>query len=115
PKTVAAAAPTQKAAKVEVLEADPKSAEQRSPFVWIGAGAILLLCIAMLWFAPNNRLFAAFLRARNDTPVATNISPTANNPAPTLAPTIPPPPSPPVPLAQHADTHINMALEAWRN
>jgi len=114
-KTVAAAAPAQRAAKAEVLEAGQKSTEQRSPFVWIGAGAIILLCIGMLWFARSNRLFAAFIRARSDTPAATNIPPTLNNPAPTLVATVSLPPSQPAPSGQDADAHLNLALEAWRN
>jgi tetratricopeptide (TPR) repeat protein len=70
--------------------------------LWIGAGIILLACIGALWLVRSSRLAASIRRARNETPVVTPLLPSIKTPVQL------PPPGP------DADSHLNLALEAWR-
>jgi len=115
---VAASGPAQSAAPAKVAESGLPSKETRSPWIWVSAGLAILLCLGMFAFARNNRLLAS-IRSRNNTPSVTMIPPSGNNPSPTLIPTFMdtplPPPSQPVQAGTDADTHLNLALEAWHN
>jgi tRNA A-37 threonylcarbamoyl transferase component Bud32 len=115
---LAAPGPAEGAATAKFVEAEPSAERRRSPWMWVSVGLGILLCLAVFAVARNTRLLAA-IRARNSTPVVTMIPPSVNNPAPTLIPaavdTPLPPPSQPVQTRADADTHLNLALEAWQN
>jgi tetratricopeptide (TPR) repeat protein len=86
------------------------SKKNRSPWLWVGTGLVILLCLGLFAFARSTRLFASLIRSRNNTPVLTMIPPSGNNPAPTLSH-----PSQSVQAGPDADTHLNLALDAWHN
>ena len=100
----------QRAGQVEVSEAGLESKKPRSPWMWVSIGLVILLCLGLFAFARTNRLLASLIKSRNNTPIATMIPPSGNNPAPTLMP-----PSQPVQAGADADTHLNLALDAWHN
>jgi len=117
PLVQSAASPsTNIAAPKNVTEANTQTTQKRSPWVWVGVGIAILLCMGIVWFARSNRLIAGLLRSRNNAPVAT-IVPVVNNPLPTptnlIADTSLPPP--PQPAGADAETHLNLALDAWHN
>ena len=111
-------ASTQGAAPAKVQEAGLGTKNTRSPWMWVSAGLVVLLCLAIFAFTRNNRLLAA-IRSRNSTPSVTMLPPSGNDPAPTLIPSIVntplASPSQPVAAGADADTHLNLALEAWQN
>ncbi len=74
--------------------------KKRSPFIWIGAALVVILCVGSLAVARNNRLFARFLAARQ-----TEVS----NPTPVPQPPVQSPNEP----RPAADEHLKLALEAW--
>jgi serine/threonine protein kinase len=116
--TPVAAEPPKRATRAEAAETGPAAKETRSPWVWISVGLVILLCLSMFAFARNSRMLAA-IKSRNNMPGATLISPSGNNSAPTLIPTVMdtprPTPSQPVSAGADADAHLNFALEAWQN
>jgi serine/threonine protein kinase len=119
PPAAVAAEPAPRAAEVKAAETAPEAKGTSSSWLWVSAALLILLCLGLFAFVRTNRLMAALGRARNDTPVVTMIPPSGNNPAPTMVPPtrdIPPPtPSPVVQAGPDADTHLNLALEAWHN
>lgn len=58
------AEPTKMAAKAEVATPAPTPKKKRSPFVWVGLIALLVLCLGGFFVARQNRLFASFLNQR---------------------------------------------------
>ncbi|HEU0294810.1 MAG TPA: serine/threonine-protein kinase [Anaerolineales bacterium] len=102
---VALSEPAQGAAQAKVsdagLGAAPRRVEpsktKRSPWVWVSAGLIILLCMGLFAFARNNRLFGRFLAGlSNRTPVvaATQIQPPGPT-QPVQTALLPPPITPP--------------------
>jgi hypothetical protein len=103
------------------------SKTKSSPWVWVSAGLVIVVCLALFAFARNNRLFGRFLAGiSNRTPVvaATQTQP----PPPTQAVQTPPPITPPnasVPpevldAQRRADEHpddpnaqLDLAIALW--
>jgi len=56
--------------KVVATEAAASPAKKRSPWLWVSAGLVIVLCLGFLGFARNNRLFARLLGDANQTPIA---------------------------------------------
>lgn len=80
-------APTKMAAKVAGTASAPSEKKKRSPFVWVGVGLLLVLCVAALFVARQNRLFASLLNPRRQaTNAPTVIATIASTPIPTSAP-----------------------------
>src|SRR5574341_225231 len=104
--------------QAKVAEAGLESKKTRPPWLWVGAGLVILLCLGLFAFARSSRFVASLFRARNNTPIATMISPSGINPAPTMTPPIrdtpPPIPSQPVQAGADAEAHLHLALEAWQ-
>jgi serine/threonine-protein kinase len=82
--------PTKMAAKADVTAPAPEAKKKRSPLVWVGAVLFLVLCVGALFVARQNRLFARLL-SQGGQPTAAH---TAAVVQPTLAGTLPVPPSP---------------------
>ena len=57
--------PTKMAAKADVAVPAPEVKKKRSPWVWVSAGLVVLLCLSFLVVARNNRLFARLINASN--------------------------------------------------
>jgi hypothetical protein len=123
----ATAEPTKLSAKAEVAAPAPTVGKKRSPFVWLGFGLLLLICVGGLYVARQNRLFAAFLDQRQPESTATIEAPATDvveSPiAPTLQPTLPPQADvPPEVLAaqqkvkadpNNPDAQLELALAFW--
>ena len=63
--------PTKMAAKAGVAAPAPSEKKKRSPFVWVGVGLLLVLCVGAVFAARQNRLFASLLpqqRRATETP-----------------------------------------------
>jgi len=106
PTKVVAAAP----AKAAGLE--PKKKRSPSAWIWVGAGFILVVCIGLIMFARNNRLFGRLIAASGsstNTPVV--LQPTsAPQPVQTLLPSLPSPGAqgqPPPPEVLQAEKRAN--------
>ena len=85
--------PGQGAAPAKVTEAGSGVGRTRSPWMWVSAALVVLLCLMMFTVARNNRLFARFFTGLpNRTPaVATQVQqPPATQPAQDPLPTPPP-------------------------
>jgi len=124
-----ASIPTKVTEKPNPAEPTSSPAQTRSPWMWVSVTLFIVLCLAGLVFARNNRLFAKLLNRQNPPVAATQLAPVQQPPTqqaalilPTL--TLPPPPdgqpdgNPPPPLqGQPADAnaHLNLALETWHN
>lgn len=106
-----------------VSRSDKTSGEKRSPWVWVGAGVIFLVCLVFTAHAVRNRLFAPLFRnAREATSVPTLSQPTSQ---PTEAPlpvsTSAPEEQIPLGVAQarakedpsDLDAQLNLALAYW--
>jgi len=83
------AGPTKMAVKAEVAEAGSESKKKRSPWMWVSAGLVIVLCLGFLGFARNNRLFGRLLAGSRPSASETLI-----------AVTQPPPPLQNTPLPQ---------------
>lgn len=59
--------------KLGEAEAVKVSEKKRSPFIWVGAGLIVILCIGAFAIARNNRLFGKILANRNETPASADL------------------------------------------
>jgi predicted Ser/Thr protein kinase len=55
------AEPTKMAAKAQVAAPAPEAKKKRSPFVWVGAALVLVLCLGAVYFGRQNRVFARLL------------------------------------------------------
>ncbi|MEP6895411.1 MAG: protein kinase, partial [Chloroflexota bacterium] len=118
-KAIASAqAPTKAVSTRPASESDQKRSS--STWIWVSAALIIILCVAAIAILRGGRLIAA-LRSRNSAPIATAIpattvtlipAPTTTNP---VADTPLPPPTQPAPGGGDADTHLNLALDAWHN
>lgn len=90
--------PTKMAAKVEVAAPAPAVKKKRSPWVWVGTGLVIVLCLAFLGVARNNRLFARLIAASNRPDATATVflpSPTPRPIQPQPLPTFTPPPAGP--------------------
>jgi len=92
---VALPEPTKVVAPAPAMAASPEPKKKRSPsaWIWVGAGFILIVCIGLIMFARNNRLFGRLIAASGlstNTPVV--LQPTsALQPVQTLLPSLPSP------------------------
>jgi hypothetical protein len=90
-----------------------------SVWMWVSVGLAVLLCVGLLVVVRNNRLMGALVKRNNQNPPAVVATVTLVSPATTIvnvAANTPPPPPPTQPAANvDADTHLNNALDAWRN
>ena len=87
--------PTQMTAKAEITISAPEAGKKRSPWLWLSAGVVLILCLAFGLYARNNRLFARWINASTPPkPTATVIAAasTPKPPEPGLMPSFTPPP-----------------------
>lgn len=122
PSTVATAEPKVPAAiKAVATKATPNQNKKRSTsvWVWISAGLVIILCIAVIFVMRSSRLIAS-RRVKNNSPVATvTLFPTVNLPPPAATNPITntplPPPTQPTQNGGDADTHLNLALNAWHD
>jgi len=119
-------APTKVAEVKEApVETEPASSskKKRSPWMWVSAGLAVILCVGILAFARNNRLFA---RLRTQPPQATAPLPVGQNGnEPQQQGQQPPPPGGELPPAvaeaetfarEHPDdldARLNLALAYW--
>lgn len=96
------AVPTRVAEKPQEAAASSGSAKKRSPWMWVSAGLLVIVCLGGLVYARNNRLFIRFFQNRQNPPVTAPTQPLPIQPTPQaqLQPTqLPPQNNQPQPLA----------------
>ena len=123
--------PTKMAAKAQVAAPQPQVRQKRSPFIWVGAAALLLLCVGAVYVGRQNRVFARLLGlgagpAVVDTPTVDRATATLaaeaipTQPLPTTQPgqpTVPPDVLAAQQLARanpnDSNAHLELALALW--
>jgi len=88
---------------VQRTETVSTSGQKRSPWMWVSVALVVVICLGVLAFARNNRLFARLLSRQPD----------ASSPVPPGEPALPPPVGQPNEPGPDADTHLDLALQAW--
>ncbi|HUG33179.1 MAG TPA: serine/threonine-protein kinase [Anaerolineales bacterium] len=123
--------PTKMAAKAQVAAPKPEAKKNRSPFIWVGAALIVVLCLGVVYVGRQNRVFARLLNLGGgpgvvntpavDRPTATvEAEAVPTQPLPTTQPGQPTMP-PEVVAAQQLvranpndpNAHLELALAFW--
>jgi len=117
--------PTKMAVKVQVAEADAGAAPSRveasktdrSAWMWVSAGLIILLCLGAFAFARNNRLFSRLIPGlSNRNPTATTLPqpPSPTQHAQVILPTLTPPAQDGQNLTlENPNAQLDLALALW--
>jgi len=122
PAPVAAPPPAKRAKAVNVAAGSGSRSKEgdSSTWLWVAAALFLVLCVGAAVFIRSNRLFANLIKPRPNATATlfiptsiNNVIPTAINPPTNTPPPLPP--SQPPQAGNDADTHLNLALDAWHN
>ena len=81
--------PTKMAAKAGVAVATPEPKKKRTPWVWISAGLVILLCIGFVAYARSNRLFGRLIAVSNPPGITATVSQPTSTPRPVETPMLP--------------------------
>ena len=81
--------PTKMAAKAEIAVPAPEVKRKRSPWVWISAGLVVVICLAFVAYARSNHLFGRLIAASNPPRATTTVALPTPTPRPVEPPTLP--------------------------
>jgi len=86
PVEKSAESPLPVAATVDATSAVREISKRRSPWMWVGVGLVILLCLGMVWFVRSNRVIGRLLAnsrtQATETRAAPMPAPSATQPAP---------------------------------
>jgi len=81
--------PTKMAAKAEIAVPAPEVKRKRSPWVWISAGLVVVICLAFVAYARSNHLFGRLIAASNPPRATATVALPTSTPRPVEPPILP--------------------------